>query len=146
MWCLRLHHRGHCSFPSAHSSAQVRRLVPPVPAVRPVLHLPPLASPSPLYCPPVEGTTRTRPVQWTWQRWGREPEGEPTGRCRWKWWRNTKYQVQSLRQVIWDCGKPQHSYEESWDGIHQGKKAECGREVSRTAPAQSNHSILFLKL
>lgn len=145
MWCLRIHHRGHCGFPSAHSSAQVRWLVPPVPAVRTVLHFPPLTSPSPLYCPPLEGTAGTGPVQRMWQRREWEPEGEPTGHCRWKRWQNAKYQVQSLQQVIWDCGKPKHSYEDPWDGVHQGKKAECSWEVGGTAPAQSNHCILFWK-
>lgn len=143
---LRLHHRGRCSFPSAHSSAQVWRLVPPVPAVWPVLHFPPLASPSPLYRPPAEGTAGTGPVQRTRQRRGREPEREPAGCCRWKWWWDTKHQVQSLWQVIWDWGKPQHSHEDPWNGIHKGKKTERNREVSRTAPVQSNHSIFFFEI
>lgn len=127
--CLQLHHRGPRSFSRTHSPTQVRRLVPPVPAVRPVLHLLPVARPPPLHRPSPEGAAGTRQVQREGSGWRRESAGESAGRYEQERRWDTQHQVQSVWEGVWNRGDPEHPHEDTRDGVHKVKETECDRKV-----------------
>lgn len=126
---LRLHHWGHYRFSQAHSPAQVWRLVLPVSGVRPLLYIPPLAGPTPLHRPSAEGAAGSRPIQRAGQRRWRESKREPVRCYRWEWWRDTKYQMQSVWEAIWNGGTSEYAYEDTWDGIYKIKETKCCWEM-----------------
>lgn len=95
---VRLHHRESAAVPRTHPSAQVGRLLLPVPGVRPLLHVARLPVQAPVHRAQAEGTAAR--VQ-TERGRGGEPAGEqaqPRGRVARR--RCVRPKVQGVRKNV----------------------------------------------
>lgn len=140
---VRLHHGEPAAVPRAHSTAQVRRLVPPVPRVRPLLHVARLPVPAPLHRPQTEGAAASGQAE-------RGRRGEPAGEQAWPRGRAGRrprvgQNVQSVCKDVRDGSCLKRPHADPRHGLHQIQKSELSGEIAAHPSRRESRSTLEAK-